>query len=172
MSKFSWITMMWTVKRHGATKTNVVPNHKWFLFWTFLYFPQITLWKYPSEGLVITAFQCWHLYLSQKKTWFRNCLIWFVNAITMCSKVVYNVTAKMLWPISLGRSGSQLQLFVASKWINRAIRSCIIDFFFIFRGRYFENGLVGVKYGQIFIVKIIISYKDPTRLYKLFQVSH
>ena len=41
----------------------------------------------------------------------------------------------------------------------------------IFRGRHFENSLVGVKYGQIIIAKIIISYDDPTRNYKLFQVS-
>ena len=44
-----------------------------------------------------------------------------------------------------------------------------ILFFAIFRGRHFENGLVGVKYGQIVIAKIIISYNDPTRNYNLFQ---
>ena len=38
----------------------------------------------------------------------RNCLIWRVDVITMCLKTVCNVTAKMVWPRSLGRTGSQL----------------------------------------------------------------
>ena len=46
-----------------------------------------------------------------------------------------------------------------------------IIFFAIFRGRHFENGLVGVKYGQLFIAKLTFSYKDPTRSYKFFQIS-
>ena len=30
--------------------------------------------------------------------------------------------------------------------------------------------MVGVKYGQILFAKIIISYNDSTRNYKLFQI--
>ena len=120
--------------KHGSY---FIPNQTWFLFWTFLYFPQITLWKYPCEGLVITEFQHLHLYLSQKNNntrvrngliwcingliWCINGLIWCVNANTLCSKIVYDVTAKMSWPISLGRSCSQL--FVTTWWRYRAIRS-------------------------------------------------
>ena len=45
------------------TKMNVLPHQTLFLFWTLLYFPKITLWKY-----VITAFQHCHHYLSIKPT--------------------------------------------------------------------------------------------------------
>ena len=145
------------------------------IWWNGGYFSQIILWKYPSEGIVITAFQRWYFYLSQN-TRVRNGLISCVNAFTVCQKIVFKVTAKMLWPISLGRSGSQL--FVTTKWIYIAIKSCIIKisfllgfFFAISCGRHFENGFVGVKYGQIVIDKIMIPYNDPTRNYKLFQVS-
>ena len=41
-----------------------------------------------------------------------------------------------------------------------------ILFFNIFRSRPFEKGLEGFKFGQIFIVKMIISRKDPTENYK------
>ena len=69
----------------------------------------------------------------------------------------------MLRSRSLGRSGSQL--FVTTKWIYRAIRTCIIDISIIaiFRGWHFENGLVGVKYDQISIANIIHSHTDPSR---------
>ena len=73
---------------------------------------------------------------------------------------------------SLGRGGSQL--FVTTKWIYRAIRSCIIEsiwFFAIFHVRHFEHGIAGVKYGQIFIAEIIISHKDPARSYKMWVLS-
>ena len=61
----------------------------------------------------------------------RNGLIPCVNAFTMRSKIVYSATAKMFWPISLGNSGRQL--FVATKWIYKAIRSCIIkNTYFVF----------------------------------------
>ena len=81
----------------------------------------------------------------------RNCLIWRVNTISMCLKTVYNVTAKMLWPRSLGRTGSQL--FITIDLICWAIRSCIMEISILFLAichvQHFENGLVGVKYGQI-----------------------
>ena len=60
------------------------------------------------------------LFVTKTNTRVRGGLIWCVNANTMCSKIVYNVTAKMVWAISLGRSGSQL--FVTTKWRYRAIR--------------------------------------------------
>ena len=103
----------------------------------------------------------------------RNCLIWRINAITMCLKTVYNVTAKMLWPSSLGRTGNRL--FVTIELICRAIKGCVMEISFLFFAichvRHFENGLVGVKYGQIFIVEIIISHKEPARIYKMWVLS-
>ena len=43
-----------------------------------------------------------------------------------------------------------------------------ILFFAIFRGRHFENDLVGVRYGQIFIASIIISHKYLAMSYKMW----
>ena len=34
--------------------------------------------------------------------------------------------------------------------------------------RHFENGLVGVEYSQFFIVKVIVSHKEPARIYKMW----
>ena len=70
---------------------------------------------------------------------------------------------------SMGRNFSQL--FVTIKWTYMAIRSCIIEIsslFAIFRGRHFANGLMGVRYGQMFIAKIIISHKNPARSFKVW----
>ena len=79
----------------------------------------------------------------------------------------------MLWPRPLGRSGSQL--FVTTKLIYRAIRSCIIEvlvlYVAIFRGPHFESGLVGVKCVHIFNAKIIVSHKDPVRSYNMWVLS-
>ena len=75
------------------------------------------------EGLEITVFQRWltSLFVTKTNTRVRNGLTWCVNADTMCSKIVYNVTAQMLWPITLGRRSSLL--FVTNKWRYSAIRS-------------------------------------------------
>ena len=93
--------------------------------------------------------------------------------LNVCVKTVYNVTAKMLWPRSLGGNGRKS--FVTIELICRATRCCIMEicilFFAICRGRHFENGLVGVKYGQIFIAKIIISHKYPARISKVWVFS-
>ena len=138
MCKFSWIIMMWTAKGNVETKTNVIPNQTCFLFWTFLYFSQITLWNISlgrscNHGISALA----SLFVTKNNIRVRNSLIWCVNAITMCSKIVSNVIAKFLWPITLGMGGSQL--CVSTKWVYRAIRSCIIEisimFFAIFRCR-------------------------------------
>ena len=77
----------------------------------------------------------------------------------------------MLWSRSLGRNGSQL--FVTIKLICRAIRNCIMEIsIFVFAiFLLFENGLVGVKYDQIFVAKINISHKDPARIYKIWVLS-
>ena len=73
----------------------------------------------------------------------------------------------------IGRTGSRL--FVTIELICRANKSCIMEisllFFAICDVRYFENGLVGVKYGQIFIVKIINSNNEPVRIYKIRVLS-
>ena len=42
----------------------------------------------------------------------------------------------------------------------------IFCFFVIFRSRHFQKCLEGFEFGQIFIVKIIISRKDQTENYK------
>ena len=104
-----------------------------------------------------------------KNTIFRNCLIWRVYSITMCLKTVYNVTAILLWPRSLDRNG--IQLFVIIIVRCRAIRSCIMEISILFlaicRGRHFGNNLTGIKHGQTFIAKIIISQKDTARIYEM-----
>ena len=45
-------------------------------------------------------------------------------------------------------------------------------FFAICHGRHFKNGLVEVYYVQISIDKIIISHKDPARIYEMWVLSH
>ena len=107
-----------TIWLNQSKCANVIPNQTWFLFWTFFYFPQITLSKYLWEGLVITAFQRWHLYLSQKPTQELETVLFGALMPILC--VQNSVTAKMLCSVSLGRSGSQL--FVTTKWRYRAMR--------------------------------------------------
>ena len=102
------------------------------------------------------------LFVIKTNTRVRNCLIWRVSVIIVCLTIVHSVTAKMLWSKSLGRSSSQL--FVTTKWIYTATRSCIIEisiFFFIFREQNFENGLVRVENGQQFLTLLnLLSLRD------------
>ena len=58
--------------------------------------------------------------------------------------------------VIIGQGGTQL--FVTTKLIYKSIRSCIIEIYIflfdIFLGQHFENGLVEVQYGHIFIAKL------------------
>ena len=84
------------------------------------------------------------LFVRKTITKVSNCLIWRVNAITMCLKPIITGTAKVLWSNSLGRTGSRL--FVTIELICRANRNCIIEISLLVLAichvRHFENGQV------------------------------
>ena len=169
MWRLSWIIMMSTVivmvkpNKQSYTTSNMVSILDMSIFSTDN-FAKISLGRSCSHSISTLA----SLYVIQINTEVRISIIWCVNAITMCLKTVYNVTAKILWLRSSGRNGSQI--FVTIKLICRAIRSCIsgisISFFAICRGRYCRR-----QVWPIFIAKIIISHKDPNRSYKMWVLS-
>ena len=127
-------------------------------------FVKISLGRSCNHGISELA----SLFVIETNTRVRNGLIWLVNTITISFKTVYNVTAKMLWPRSLGRNGSQL--FVIIKLICRAIRSCIMEILFWFLPFAESDILRMILYGQVFIAKIIISHKEPARVIKMCVV--
>ena len=174
MCRFSWIMMMFTV--------NIMVKPKILSYTTSIMVLILDISLFPTDNFEKISWgrSCNHgisalasLFVIKNNTWVRNCLIWHVIAITMCLKTVYNEITKMLWSSSLGRTGSRL--FVTIELICRGNRSCIMEisllFFAICHVQHFENGLVGVKYGQIFIVKIIISHKEPARIYEMWVLS-
>ena len=55
--------------------------------------------------------------------------------------------------------------------IEAAFWKYLLRCFAICHVRHFENGHTGVKFGQIFIVEIIISLKEPARIYKMSVLS-
>ena len=95
------------------TKSNMVP----ILDISTDNFVIISVGRSCNHGISALA----SLFVTKTDTRVRNGLTLCVNAKTMCSKIVYNVTAEMLWLTSLGRSGSQL--FLTTIWRYRAIRS-------------------------------------------------
>ena len=100
----------------------------------------------------------------------RNYLIWRINAITMCLKTVYNVTAKMLWPSSFGRTGNRL--FVTIELICRAIKGCVMEissFFFCHlpRPTFWKWSCRGQVWPNFHCWNYHF-HKEPARIYKMF----
>ena len=94
---------IWLNQNECYTKSNMVPILDISLFSTDN-FVKISVGRSCNHGILMLA----SLFVTKTNTRVRNGLIWCFNANTKCSKIVYNGTAKMLWLISLGRSGSQL----------------------------------------------------------------
>ena len=101
-------------KCYTYTKSNMVPILDISLFSTDN-FVKISMGRSCNHDVSALA----SLFVTKTNTKVRYGLIWCINANTMCSKIVNSLTAKMLWPISLGRRGRQL--FVTTKWRYRTI---------------------------------------------------
>ena len=114
---------LWLNQRECFTTSSMVLILNISLFSTDN-FVKISMGRSCNPGISALAY----LFVRKTNTTVRNYLVRECQHYMF--KIACNVTAKMLRPRSLDRSGSQL--FMTTEWINRAIRNCIIEILILF----------------------------------------